>query len=88
MSKGYVNWNDALFAEVDAEVGDNYVSVAITLPSGKGHFQAISGSFTHALCQIFKKANFTDEAKVELARRVERKFCVHLLSRGARLGDQ
>jgi len=82
MGKGYVNWNDALFAEVGADVGDDYVSVAITLPGGKGRFEAMSGSFTHALCQIFKKAHFTDEAKVEIARRVERKFCVHLLSRG------
>ena len=74
MDRLRVDWVDAAFAEIYIGVGDNFVDIVVVLPCEKGRIKAASHSFTLALSEIFKKANFTEEAKMELSRRAEEEF--------------
>jgi len=81
-----VTWTDTLraVAKIEYRWGQSWVTVTVVLPKKQVVFTASGLNITTALQELFQQAVFSEEAKIQITRCVERQRCIRALKE---LGD-
>jgi len=74
-----VTSTDIIFARIKIERDHYGITITITHLPKKRELSVTGSDITAALRGLFKRAAFSEEAKIEVTRRVERQCCIRAL---------